>query len=70
MTPSDTNQYILVRVECDFVDAVGICQEIERDLPGLPRAMLVRRGSAWMEQGHAYVGEFYSTPQAIERVMT
>lgn len=60
--------YILVKLPDTFVsDAVGICKEIQELVPESV-AIIVRKGSRWAETLE-YTGEFYSTPQANERIM-
>lgn len=66
---SDERHYILVRLSdaANMLDGVEICKAFE-DRDEVERAILVYRGSSHIDRGMDYVGEFYSTSQAVERL--
>lgn len=61
-------RYILVRLDGDKQElAAELCKEFE-EFHGVEAAAIVYKGSRYAER-FAYTGEFYSTPQANERLL-
>lgn len=66
-------RYVLVKItDSDVQDDVQLCKDIEELLEFknyTGTAILVRKPSDEFPPGvETYVGEFYSTPQAVERI--